>query len=102
MRLARQLAIPVLLTAAVGASAQAPGDPAARLLKLIPAQAQALGYFRDARSLETKGSRGMGHLRRQPSFQMLKDETGLEPSRVGPGPLAQVAFGPTGAGGTMV
>jgi hypothetical protein len=102
MRLARQLAIPVLLTAAVGASAQAPGDPAARLLKLIPAQAQAVVYFRDARSLETKWSRVMGHLGGKTSFLMLKGETGLEPSRLGPGPLAQVAFGPTGAGGTMV
>ena len=72
MRLARQLAIPVLLTAAVGASAQAPGDPAARLLKLIPAQAQAVVYFRDARSLETKWSRVMGHLGGKTSFLMLK------------------------------
>ena len=96
MRVSRLLAVPVLLTLAAGAAAQSPVKATTHVLELIPAQAQVVVFYADFKRLETKWSKVVGHFGGKDGFLMLQDQTGIDPSRLGPGPLIRVSFRASG------
>ncbi|HEY3400799.1 MAG TPA: hypothetical protein VGK03_09230 [Geothrix sp.] len=85
MRAVCLLAIPLVSIMAAGAQS------ATRVLKLIPAQAQAVVYCPDLRRLEAKWSKVVGHFGAGSTFLELKHQTGIDPSRLGSGPVARVS-----------
>ncbi len=100
MRVSHLLAVPVLLTLSAGAVAQAPAKSAARVLALIPAQAQAVVYYPDVKRLEAKWSKVAGPFGGKEGFLRLKGQTGIDPARLGPGPLLRVSLRASGAAET--
>src|ERR1035438_10032698 len=102
MRVSRLLAVSVLLTLAVGAAAQSPVKATTHVLELIPAQAQVVVYFPDLKSLEAKWSKVVGHFGGKDGFLKLQRQTGIDPSRLGPGPILRVSFRASGAAETWV
>ena len=97
MRVSRLLAIPVLLAMAAGSSAQSPVKSAPRILEMIPGQAQTVMYYPDFRRMEAKWSKVVAPFGGKDSFLTLKRQTGIDPSRLGSGPMVRVSFQASGA-----
>jgi hypothetical protein len=102
MRVPRLLAVPVLLTMAAGAAAQTQVKATTHALELIPGQAQVVVYFPDVKNLEAKWSKVVGHFGGKDGFLKLQRQTGIDPSRLGPGPLIRVSFRGSSAAETWV
>lgn len=89
MRAVCLLAIPALSVMAAGP--QSPAQSATRVLKLIPAQAQVVVYCPDLQRLEARWSKVVGHFGAGSTLLELKRQTGIDPSRLGSGPVARVS-----------
>ena len=93
MRIPSLLLLPLLLSAA---------GPAAwsqtKVLELVPARAEAVAYFPRPRRLEAKWTALAAMFGEKEGFLGLKAQTGLDPAKVGPGPIVKVSL-PKGEGG---
>lgn len=99
MRVSRLLALSVLLALTAGAAARSQ-ILATQVLELIPAQTQIVVCYPDFRRLEAKWSQVAGFFGGERGFLELQGQTGIDPSRLGPGPIFRVSFRTPGAGET--
>jgi hypothetical protein len=81
----------------MGASAQSPIRSSARVLELIPGQAQTVLYYPDFRRLEARWAKVVAPFGGKDSFLILKAQTGIDPARLEAGPVVRVSF-PTADG----
>lgn len=88
MRVPSFCLLPILLCAAPVAAAQA----ASKALDLVPAQAEAVAYYPNPKRLEAKWSALTSLFGEKDGFLGLKAQTGVDPSKAGPGPILKVSF----------
>jgi hypothetical protein len=67
-----------------------------QVLGLVPDHAEAVAYYPNPKRLEQKWSALVGLFGEKASFLELKSKTGIDPSRLGSGPLVKVSFAKAG------